>query len=48
MTPAGHLLHVANHATYHRGYVAVIMYQAGVPPPTNDLRVFLKRSSPGS
>ena len=48
MTRRDILLHVANHATYHRGYIAVIMYQAGVAPPTNDLPVFLKNLSPGS
>jgi uncharacterized damage-inducible protein DinB len=37
------LLHVANHATYHRGNVASMMYQADTPPPTTDLPVFLKR-----
>jgi uncharacterized damage-inducible protein DinB len=36
------LLHVANHATYHRGNVASMMYQANTPPPTTDLPVFLK------
>jgi uncharacterized damage-inducible protein DinB len=43
MTRRDILLHVANHATYHRGNVASMMYQAGVPPPTTDLPVFLKR-----
>lgn len=37
------ILHVANHGTYHRGNVASMMYQAGTPPPTTDLPVFLKR-----
>jgi uncharacterized damage-inducible protein DinB len=36
------LLHVANHGTYHRGNVASMMYQAGMPPPTTDLPVFLQ------
>jgi uncharacterized damage-inducible protein DinB len=48
MTRRDILLHVANHGTYHRGNVASMMYQAGVPPPTTDLPVFLKRPSPGS
>jgi uncharacterized damage-inducible protein DinB len=48
MTRRDILLHVANHGTYHRGNVASLMYQAGVPPPTTDLPVFLKRPSPAS
>jgi uncharacterized damage-inducible protein DinB len=43
MTRRDILLHVANHGTYHRGNVASMMYQAGMPPPTTDLPVFLKR-----
>jgi len=34
--------HVANHATYHRGHIAAMMYAAGVSPPTTDLPVFLR------
>jgi uncharacterized damage-inducible protein DinB len=44
MTRRDILLHVANHGTYHRGNVASMMYQAGTPPPTTDLPVFLKRT----
>jgi len=36
------LLHVVNHATYHRGHVAMMMYGMSVPPPTTDLPVFLR------
>ena len=36
------LLHVVNHKTYHRGYVAQMLYQASVRPPTMDLPVFLR------
>lgn len=43
MTRRDILLHVANHGTYHRGNVASMMYQAGTPPPTTDLPVFLNR-----
>jgi len=43
MTRRDILLHVANHGTYHRGNVASMMYQAGMPPPTTDLPVFLRR-----
>lgn len=36
------LLHVFNHRTYHRGYVADMLYDFGVKPPTMDLPVFLR------
>ncbi|WP_254606992.1 DinB family protein [Rhodoferax sp. BAB1] len=36
------LLHVVNHKTYHRGYVADMLYQAGCRPPVMDLPVFLR------
>lgn len=36
------LLHVVNHKTYHRGYVADWLYHAGRRPPVMDLPVFLR------
>lgn len=36
------LLHVVNHKTYHRGYVADMLYDMGRKPPTMDLPVFLR------
>lgn len=36
------LMHVVNHKTYHRGYVADMLYQAGCRPPVMDLPVFLR------
>jgi len=41
MTRGDMLLHVVNHATYHRGLVSDMLYQAGCVPSTNDLPVFL-------
>lgn len=38
------LLHVVNHATYHRGHIAGMMYQIPAHPPTTDLPVFLRES----
>lgn len=38
------LLHVVNHATYHRGHVAMMMYGMSMPPPTTDLPVFLREA----
>jgi uncharacterized damage-inducible protein DinB len=40
------LLHVTNHKTYHRGYVADMLYESGLRPPTMDLPVFLRDSPP--
>lgn len=36
------LLHVVNHTTYHRGFVADLFYQIPARPPTTDLPVFLR------
>jgi uncharacterized damage-inducible protein DinB len=43
MTRGEILLHVVNHTTYHRGFVADLFYQVpGVRPPTTDLPVYLR------
>jgi uncharacterized damage-inducible protein DinB len=42
MTRGDILLHVVNHKTYHRGYVAQMLYDAGTRPPTMDLPVFIR------
>jgi uncharacterized damage-inducible protein DinB len=42
MTRGDILLHVVNHKTYHRGFVADLMYQASARPPVTDLPVFLR------
>lgn len=36
------LLHIVQHKTYHRGYVADMLYELGSKPPTMDLPVFLR------
>ena len=36
------LLHVVNHTTYHRGFVADLFYQVPARPPLTDLPVFLR------
>lgn len=46
MTRGDMLLHVVNHKTYHRGYVADLLYQAGSRPPATDLPVFLRDAAP--
>ncbi|MBL1377407.1 DinB family protein [Zobellella iuensis] len=40
------LLHIVNHKTYHRGYVADMLYESGNRPPTMDLPVFLRDEPP--
>ncbi|MBD8898206.1 DinB family protein [Rhodanobacter sp. DHG33] len=40
------VLHVVNHATYHRGFVADMFYQVPAKPPTTDLPVFLRDVPP--
>ena len=42
MTRAQILLHVMNHTTYHRGFVADLFYQVPARPPTTDLPVYLR------
>jgi uncharacterized damage-inducible protein DinB len=37
------LLHVVNHTTYHRGFVADLFYQVPAIPPVTDLPVFLRQ-----
>jgi uncharacterized damage-inducible protein DinB len=36
------VLHLANHGTYHRGFVADMLNQVGVNPRPTDLTVFLR------
>jgi uncharacterized damage-inducible protein DinB len=45
MTRGDILLHVANHATYHRGHIAAMIYMIQAQPPTTDLPVFLRKSA---
>ena len=42
MTRAQILLHIINHTTYHRGFVADLFYQVPARPPTTDLPVYLR------
>jgi uncharacterized damage-inducible protein DinB len=44
MTRGDMLLHVMNHKTYHRGYVAQMMYESSYRPPVIDLPVFLREA----
>ena len=42
MTRQQIILHVVQHASYHRGYVDDMMYQIPVTPPATDLTVFFR------
>jgi uncharacterized damage-inducible protein DinB len=42
MTRGEMLLHVVNHTTYHRGWVADLFFQVPAHPPETDLPVFLR------
>ena len=42
MTRGQMLLHVVNHASYHRGFVADLFYQVPAKPPITDLTVYLR------
>lgn len=42
MTRAEILLHLTNHKSYHRGFVAQMFYEIPARPPTTDLPVFLR------
>ena len=39
------LLHISNHASYHRGQLATMMRQAGATPPATDFIVFCRETS---
>jgi len=42
MTRGEILLHIVNHTSYHRGFVADMFYEVPATPPTTDLPVFLR------
>jgi uncharacterized damage-inducible protein DinB len=46
MSRADMVIHVVNHATYHRGMVTEMMYQVPATPPVTDMTVFLRDVRP--
>jgi uncharacterized damage-inducible protein DinB len=44
MTRGEILLHVVNHTSYHRGFVADLFYQIPARPPLTDLPVYLREN----
>lgn len=47
MTREDILLHLANHATYHRGFVSTLLYPHKTKSSSSDLTVFLRDVWPG-
>jgi uncharacterized damage-inducible protein DinB len=47
MTRQEILLHLVNHATYHRGFIADMLHQVPFMSEANDLSVFLRDAWPG-
>jgi uncharacterized damage-inducible protein DinB len=48
MTRGAMLLHVVNHATYHRGWIAEMFFDLPARNPTTDLPVFLGTQEPAA
>ncbi len=46
MTRAEILLHLTNHATYHRGFISTLLYPSPVDGRANDYTVFLRDAWP--
>ncbi len=44
MTRGEVVLHIVNHTSYHRGFVADLFYQVPARPPLTDLPVYLRQS----
>lgn len=45
MTRGQILMHLVNHTSYHRGFVADMFYQVPARPPVTDLTVYLRDAS---
>jgi uncharacterized damage-inducible protein DinB len=39
------MLHLVNHTSYHRGFVADLFYQVPARPPLTDLPIFLRETA---
>jgi uncharacterized damage-inducible protein DinB len=46
MTRGEILQHLVNHTSYHRGFVAQMIYDVPARPPTTDLTVYLRDAAP--
>jgi len=47
MTAGAMLLHVVNHATYHRGWLVQMYFEIPAMPPMTDLSIYLTETDPG-
>lgn len=48
MSAGAILMHVVNHASYHRGWVIQMYFEIPVMPPVTDLPVYLRETAPAS
>ncbi|MFJ7106204.1 DinB family protein [Pseudomonas sp. NPDC098740] len=48
MSAGAILMHVVNHASYHRGWVIQMYFEIPVMPPVTDLPVYLRETDPES
>jgi uncharacterized damage-inducible protein DinB len=48
MSAGAILMHVVNHASYHRGWVIQMYFEIPVMPPVTDLPVYLRETKPES
>lgn len=48
MSAGAILMHVVNHASYHRGWVIQMYFEIPVMPPVTDLPVYLRETDPAS
>jgi len=39
------MLHVVNHTSYHRGFVADLLFQVPARPPLTDLPIYLRETA---
>ncbi|VVM45683.1 hypothetical protein PS645_00486 [Pseudomonas fluorescens] len=48
MSAGAMLMHVVNHASYHRGWVIQMYFEIPAMPPVTDLPVYLREADPGA
>jgi uncharacterized damage-inducible protein DinB len=47
MSAGAMLMHVVNHASYHRGWVIQMYFEIPAMPPMTDLPIYLRETDPG-
>lgn len=48
MSAGAMLMHVVNHASYHRGWVIQMYFEIPAMPPVTDMPVYLREADPGA